>query len=170
MKACTARSRGLFHGPLVTLKTETITLSSQAASFEDRLCSSWIIFAQEHKKYSEQAGCKFSLTLALMADVLNYNHQVCRWSVVRGACLHLRAGCDTALPQWVTLQESCTHPYCENWLDAFIRKITFHQEIAFHQNVPVWAKSLFFVGEAHFWECCCFAGIFLREGFFISQQ
>lgn len=29
---------------------------------------------------------------------MNYSHQVCRWSVARGACPHRRAGRDAALP------------------------------------------------------------------------
>lgn len=37
------------------------------------------------RKYSEQADCKFSLTPALMAEALSYNHRVCGWSE-RGEC------------------------------------------------------------------------------------
>lgn len=120
------------------------------------------------RKYWQQAGCEFSLTPALMAEALRSNHGVCGWSepgelpVPQG-----RVGC---CPSKVGHIAGVLH-FSPLWKlsGCFHQKITFHQKIAFHQKVPAWAIPLSFVGEACFWECCSFAGIVLKEGFFILQ-
>lgn len=86
----------------------------------------------------------------------------CLWVVrVRGACLcQDRVGC---CPSKVGHITGVVHSSLLWKLSGcFHQKITFHQKIAFHQKVPAWAISSGFVGEACFWECCSFAGIFLK--------